>query len=346
MGQPSPPPSQLAAAGALLCLPLVLVLLGLVLLVVARLAAWTLLVFLPAQPQRWQLLAYWVATLAASLPIMRSAAARAGLPQIVLRKGYHLLAALLFIPVFFLDRQLMCVSLAIAFAALVGVEAARCLRVPLLGDWVHTFMVKFVDERDGGVVYVTHFTLLLGLAVPMWLALWVNHVAVTTSTSSTTTSSSSSSWTAHAATGDNSQGCVDSHGLSAPASCWGAVPPAAGAAQLQLLTVLVGLCGMVIIGVGDTMAAYCGKLYGSRAIHIGSRKTLEGTVAGAVSSMATWGLLLTAVGMAKGLSSSGWVQLGVVTAGASLLEACTTQLDNLMIPLWYLPQVLLIAAGK
>jgi CDP-diglyceride synthetase len=142
------------------------------------------------------------------------------------------------------------------------------------------------------------------------------------------------------------QGGVHGQRLNPGSDFW---PDAAGGAsqgQLQVLTVLVGLCGMVIIGVGDTMAAYCGKLYGVRPIHIGSSKTLEGTVAGALSSMATWGLLLSAGGMRSWLSSGGWVQLGVVTAGASLLEAATTQLDNLMIPLWYLPQVLLIAAGR
>ena len=29
----------------------------------------------------------------------------------------------------------------------------------------------FVDERDAGVIYVTHFTLLLGLALPVWTTL-------------------------------------------------------------------------------------------------------------------------------------------------------------------------------
>ena len=60
--------------------------------------------------------------------------------QIVLRKGYHLLAAALFVPVFYLDLPMLCVSLAIAFAALVVVEALRCLRAPGLGPVIHHFM--------------------------------------------------------------------------------------------------------------------------------------------------------------------------------------------------------------
>ena len=31
-------------------------------------------------------------------------------------------------------------------------------------------MTSFIDSRDSGVVLVTHFTLLLGMAVPLWLS--------------------------------------------------------------------------------------------------------------------------------------------------------------------------------
>lgn len=60
--------------------------------------------------------------------------------QIIVRKVYHLLAMGLFVPVFFWDLQLLALSLAIAFAALVLLEVLRCTRLPLLGQSVQDFM--------------------------------------------------------------------------------------------------------------------------------------------------------------------------------------------------------------
>jgi dolichol kinase len=107
---------------------------------------------------------------------------------------------------------------------------------------------------------------------------------------------------------------------------------------------MAGLSGMVIIGVGDTAASMVGKLLGRVPIHNGSRKTVEGTVAGIVSSLGAWCLLLWAggVGVPGGMSVSWWLQLVLATAGAGLMEAVTSQLDNVLLPLWYLPHLLLV----
>lgn len=61
-------------------------------------------------------------------------------PQIVLRKGYHLLAVALFLPAFAADLPLLCAALAVAFAALAAAEVARCCSVPRLGRIVEAFM--------------------------------------------------------------------------------------------------------------------------------------------------------------------------------------------------------------
>lgn len=37
------------------------------------------------------------------------------------------------------------------------------------GPLVHDFMTSFIDDRDSGALLVTHFTLLLGMAAPLWL---------------------------------------------------------------------------------------------------------------------------------------------------------------------------------
>jgi hypothetical protein len=60
--------------------------------------------------------------------------------QIIVRKVYHLLAGGLFVPVFFWDLPLLCLSLAIAFAALQLLEVVRHLRLPRIGAAVQQFM--------------------------------------------------------------------------------------------------------------------------------------------------------------------------------------------------------------
>ena len=50
------------------------------------------------------------------------------------RKGYHLLAVALFLPALLMERQLLGVALAAAFALLLAVEAARLSGVPGIGE--------------------------------------------------------------------------------------------------------------------------------------------------------------------------------------------------------------------
>ena len=111
---------------------------------------------------------------------------------------------------------------------------------------------------------------------------------------------------------------------------------------------LAGLSGMMVIGFGDTMASVVGRTYGRIPIHDGSRKTVEGTLAGALSTLLAWWGVLHAALSRPGASASvpgvvQWQQLATATAGACLLEACTSQLDNILIPLWCFPHCLLVA---
>ncbi|KAI8471291.1 MAG: hypothetical protein J3K34DRAFT_417709 [Monoraphidium minutum] len=333
-----------AAASGARCVPLgaprgaaraaaVLVLVAPPAAVLGLLAAWVLAVFLPAAPHRVWVLAYWAAVLAGTLPGMRAAAARRVVPQIILRKGYHLVAAALFLPAFFLDLPLLCASLAIAFAALAAAEVARCTRLPLAGAAVQAFMQDFVDERDAGPLYVTHFTLLLGLACPMWLAAAL----------ACPLPGAAPAYGPLAARGPGRGGSSSS---GAGARQWELGGGCAGA----LPAVLAGLSGMMVIGFGDTMASIVGSAWGRVPIHGGSRKTVEGTLAGAFATMGAWWAVLLAAAATAGAGTGAvrwpcptqWQQLAVATVGACLLEACTSQLDNILIPLWYFPHCLLV----
>lgn len=93
-------------------------------------------------------------------------------------------------------------------------------------------------------------------------------------------------------------------------------------------------------GFGDTAASAVGSLLGRTPICHGSRKTVEGTVAAAAATLAAWWLLAAALhvgggdgGAALGISS--WPALVAATTLSCLLEAATTQLDNIFMPLHY-----------
>lgn len=85
------------------------------------------------------------------IPISSTLTAVPVLLQIVLRKGYHIIAAVLFMPAFFWDLPMLAVSLAIAFAALVAMEILRCARVPVVGAAVQRFM-QVRDSLGGRAV--------------------------------------------------------------------------------------------------------------------------------------------------------------------------------------------------
>lgn len=122
---------------------------------------------------RRKIIVFWMATLSVSLPCMMMLGRRQGkvvLPRTIVRKGFHALALILFIPSLVLDSGLLGMALSIALAAFMVVEIIRISHIPYMSHYVHSCMSAFVDSRDGGVFYVTHMTLLLGLALPIWLS--------------------------------------------------------------------------------------------------------------------------------------------------------------------------------
>ena len=61
-----------------------------------------------------------------------------------------------------------CASQAAALFLLL--EVVRALRIPPLAAPLSAFFARFLDSRDGGTLVLTHLYLLLGCAVPLWLA--------------------------------------------------------------------------------------------------------------------------------------------------------------------------------
>lgn len=241
-------------------------------------AHWVL-VYVTSSQERLKVLLFWVTTLALSLPAMKILSSSANVRKIIIRKGYHALAVALFLPALMTQPGMLSVALAGAFAVLVAVEILRLANIPKISVQVHQFMSAFVDARDAGAFYVTHFTLLLGLAIPIWLSLSVDKT-----------------------TND-------------------------------IITFPESLAGILSTGIGDAAASIIGSSFGRVRIARDSRKTLEGTAAGATA------MLISSWGMAqlwpKSPRSYNVWQLVVSTLLSALLEASTDQFDNIFVALHF-----------
>ncbi|GLC35177.1 hypothetical protein PLESTB_000562800 [Pleodorina starrii] len=281
----------------------------------------------PATPQPWRQRSAGMAQAAA---VFR----RLGVPHIVMRKGYHLLAIVLFLPAFGWDVRMLQASLAVAGGVLVAVEAARCLAPwPALRSAIGDFMRDFADARDSGPIYVTHFTLLLGIAVPVWLGDSVCGAAA-------------------GAMMAGLYGKEAAEPLPPPpqaAAAATAAPPlsAAAARLLPSCQTILGLSGLVSLGSGDTAAACVGFLLGRRRLFArGTKKTWEGTLSGAVAMLCSWVVVVWWMDVGWALSAGTWGALAGATAGVAMLEAVTQQLDNVVVPLYYLTHLVLAMTGN
>ncbi|KAJ2677790.1 dolichol kinase [Coemansia spiralis] len=85
------------------------------------------------------------------------------------RKSYHLLSVLMFVPGFLLARQFLHFAFTVALVLFVAVEAVRALDISPWGPKINMFISKFTDHRDAGQIVTSHFYLLFGCALPVWL---------------------------------------------------------------------------------------------------------------------------------------------------------------------------------
>ena len=103
---------------------------------------------------------------------------------IIIRKCFHMLGLVMFIPATIIKPDFLAVGYAVAFAALVILELVKyqtiiCVSNPLIrkmygtvapfGTELKRLMNYFTDERDLGDFTVTHIYLLLGCATPLWI---------------------------------------------------------------------------------------------------------------------------------------------------------------------------------
>lgn len=132
---------------------------------------WWVLTFVFSEPhKRLTLCVYWVGVIAVSVQRFYSISKSSKVERILLRKYYHLMAVSMFVPALIFQPSFLNLAFGAALAAFLVLEIIRVWRVWPLGEMIHHFMNAFTDHRDSDLLIVSHFSLLLGCALPIWMS--------------------------------------------------------------------------------------------------------------------------------------------------------------------------------
>ncbi|XP_057528297.1 dolichol kinase EVAN [Amaranthus tricolor] len=132
---------------------------------------WWVLEFVFSEPlKRLSLCIYWVGVICVSVHRFYNISKSSKVERILLRKYYHLMAVCMFVPALVLQPNFLNLSFGAALAAFLVLEIIRVWRIWPMGKMIHLFMNAFTDHRDSDLLIVSHFSLLLGCALPIWIS--------------------------------------------------------------------------------------------------------------------------------------------------------------------------------
>ncbi|XP_026440077.1 dolichol kinase EVAN-like [Papaver somniferum] len=119
--------------------------------------------------KRLALCIYWVTVICASVLRFYNISKSSKIERILLRKYYHLVAVLMFSPALIFQSSFLDLAFGAALAVFLILEIVRVWKIWPLGKHINQFMNAFTDHRDSELLIVSHFSLLLGCALPKWL---------------------------------------------------------------------------------------------------------------------------------------------------------------------------------
>ncbi|KAK4747376.1 hypothetical protein SAY87_026413 [Trapa incisa] len=120
--------------------------------------------------KRLSLCIYWVTLIYVSVSRFYNISKDSKVERILLRKYYHLMAVSMFSPALIFQREFLDLAFGAALAVFLVLEIIRIWKIWPLGQLVHQFMNAFTDRRDSDFLIISHFSLLLGCALPIWLS--------------------------------------------------------------------------------------------------------------------------------------------------------------------------------
>ncbi|XP_073102813.1 dolichol kinase EVAN isoform X3 [Elaeis guineensis] len=120
--------------------------------------------------KRLALCIYWICVICASVLRFYNISKHSKIERILLRKYYHLVAVLMFLPALLFQPSFLDLAFGAALAVFLILEMIRVWKIWPLGHIVHQFMNAFTDHRDSEILIISHFSLLLGCALPKWMS--------------------------------------------------------------------------------------------------------------------------------------------------------------------------------
>ncbi|KAJ3672165.1 hypothetical protein LUZ60_006886 [Juncus effusus] len=124
--------------------------------------------------ERLALCSYWICIIFISVLRFYNISKKSKTERILLRKYYHLVAVLMFVPALIFQADFLDLAFGAALIVFLILEMIRVWEIWPLGKMVHQFMNAFTDHRDSEILIVSHFSLLLGCALPKWVSLGFN----------------------------------------------------------------------------------------------------------------------------------------------------------------------------
>ncbi|TIA74593.1 hypothetical protein E3P91_00877 [Wallemia ichthyophaga] len=85
------------------------------------------------------------------------------------RKYFHLLLAAIIVPGVVVDPFITHLAASIAFGIFIFIEYMRYFALYPLSAKIHVFMSEFIDEKDSGAAILSHFYLLTGSMMCLWM---------------------------------------------------------------------------------------------------------------------------------------------------------------------------------
>ncbi|GAY59724.1 hypothetical protein CUMW_196720 [Citrus unshiu] len=131
------------------------------------------LTFVFSEPlKRLSLCIYWVSLIFASVLRFYNISKNSKIERILLRKYYHLLAVLMFVPALIFQPKFLHLAFGAALAVFLVLEIMRVWRIWPLGQFIHQFMTAFTDHRDSDLLIVSQlFIGLLDCHFQVWMSL-------------------------------------------------------------------------------------------------------------------------------------------------------------------------------
>ncbi|KAL2981703.1 hypothetical protein AAZX31_13G305000 [Glycine max] len=135
---------------------------------------WVLSFVLSEPSKRLTLCIYWVCIICVSVFRFYNISKNSKIERILLRKYYHLMAVSMFLPALIFQPKFLDLAFGAALAIFLMLEIIRVWRIWPLGQPINQFMNAFTDHRDSDLLIVSHFSLLLGCALPIWMSTGYN----------------------------------------------------------------------------------------------------------------------------------------------------------------------------